>query len=204
MSTNREKGGEEKPIVILIGTEGKETEPQYFNIVINQKRIRQKADVKIIGALGQHKQLIDEVVKHRAIKAKSLGLKDEDVEAWAVCDKDTMKCTLVELQEYADSKGVMLAFSSPCFEVFVLQHLTQSSSNGNARELESKITAELNKIRKGLTYDKSDLSWFNEMVDSDPQVLERAIKNSSYIENSENTPYLTTHHLLGRLLEMAS
>lgn len=203
-NSNRERGGSEKPVVILIGTEGRETEPQYFNIVINQKRIRQRADVKVVGALGQHKQLIDEVVIQRALKAKSLDLKEEDVEAWAVCDKDTMTCTLTELQEYAQSKGVFLAFSSPSFEIFILQHFTRTSSNATARELKAKITVELNKIRMGLTYEKSNLSWLNDLVDSDPQVLERAIKNSSYLEDSASSPYLTTHHLLTRLLEMAS
>jgi len=204
MSKNREKGEGEKPIVILIGTEGRQTEPQYFNVVINRKRIRQRANVKVIGALGQHKQLIDEIVILRANKARDLGLVESDVECWAVCDKDTMTCSLSELQEYARSKGVLLAFSNPCFELFILQHLTRSAHNGSVRELEVKITTELKKINRGLSYNKSDLTWFDQMVDSDPQVLERAIQNSSHLEDPDNTPYLTVHHLLIRLLEMST
>lgn len=204
MNRNREKGGDEKPVVVIIGTEGKETEPLYFNIVIDRKRIRQRANVEVVGPLGQHKQLIDEIVIRRALKAEKVGMREEDIECWAVCDKDSMNCTLRELQEYAESKGVMLAFSSPCFELFILQHLTLSASNANSRQLQQKINVELGKIRRGLVYDKTDLSWLDQLVDSDPNVLNRAVQNCGQMEDVENTPYLTVHHLLQRLLNMAS
>lgn len=204
MNRNREKGGDEKPVVILIGTEGKKTEPLYFNIVIDRKRIRQRANVQVIGSLGQHKQLIDEIVIKRAMKAKEVGIGEGDVECWAVCDKDRMNCTLRELEEYAASKGVILAFSNPCFELFILQHLTLSASNADFAQLKQKINTELRKIRRGLIYDKTDLSWLDDLIDLDPNILIRAIQNCRNMEDADNTPYLTVHHLLKRLLEMAS
>lgn len=204
MNRNREEGGKEKPIIILIGTEGKDTEPLYFNTVIDRKRIRQRANVKVIGPLGQHKQLIDEVAIRRAMKAKELDVGEEDVECWAVCDKDNMDCKLRELEEYSKSKDIILAFSNPCFELFILQHLTLSASNANSAQLKQKINTELRKIRRGLVYDKTDLSWLDNLIDSDPSILIRAIQNCENMENVDNTPYLTVHHLLKRLLEMAS
>jgi len=205
MSQNKEKGGgkAQKPITILIGTEGKETEPQYFNIVINRKRIRERANVKVIGRLGQHKQLIDRVVTLRALKAKALNIEEQDVECWAVCDRDTMNCTLNELEEYAAANDVYVAFSDPCFEIFLLQHLTRSATNLNAKQLGLKITSELKIINSKITYNKSNLLWFDELVDSDPKALDRAVQNSNYIEDVGNTPYVTVHKLLQRLLDMA-
>ena len=205
MNQSEGKGGEseEKPITILIGTEGKETEPQYFNIVIGRKRIRQRANVMVVGRLGQHKQLVDEIVKLRAVKAANLKISEEDVECWAVCDKDTMNCTLAELEQYASSNNVQLAFSNPCFEIFLLQHLTRSASNLNAKQLAATLTTELRAINPKFKYDKTNLSWFDVLVDSDPEVLDRAIANSNYIEDVSNTPYVTVHKLLQRLLDTA-
>lgn len=206
MNQSEGKGGEneEKPITILIGTEGKETEPQYFNIVIGRKRIRQRANVMVVGRLGQHKQLVDEIVKLRAVKAADFRISEEDVECWAVCDKDTMECSFAELEQYASSSNVRIAFSNPCFEIFLLQHLTRSSSNLNAKQLAARITAELRIINSKMKYDKANLSWFDVLVDTDPGILDRAIANSNYIEDVSSTPYVTVHKLLQRLLEMAA
>lgn len=204
--SNREKGDKPtQPLVVLIGTEGKETEPQFFNIVIRRRRINSgRASVHIVKDKGQHKQLINEIVDARATLASKLKIDPSDIECWAVCDKDKMPCTLQELEEYAAVRGVSLAFSDPQFETYLLQHLVHSATNLTGRQLIALLDSELKKRGVTAGYKKTDLSWFDKLLDDDPLSLEFAIHNSSQMTDKESTPYLTVHNLMQRLIDIAN
>lgn len=189
---------------VLICCEGEQTEPQYFNIVIRQRRIKERARVKVIGDKGQHKTLIDEAVLERNKVCQALSLDPEDVEAWAVCDKDQMPYSLAELEGHASKNNIKLAFSDPKFEIFLLQHLSRSATNLNGSQLDRLISKGLQRKGEKSAYDKTDLGSFGRLFDTEPLLLETAITNShAVLSNKENTPYTTVHLLLARLLEMA-
>src|SRR5665811_212521 len=128
------------PAIILVCCEGSETEPQYIRAVIKQRRINQgRAKVFVRGGRGQHLKLIDNAVTLRAEHSRKLKLRESDIEAWGVCDKDAMTCTLEELEQYAASKQVRLAFTDPSFEVFLLQHFGYSATQSSGRALQQLL-----------------------------------------------------------------
>lgn len=190
--------------VLLICCEGKRTEPEYFQGVVRHQRITQgQAKVKVIGGKGQHKILIDEALSECSKLAKSLEVSSNEIEVWAVCDKDEMTCTLKELEDYAKSKNVNIAFSNPKFEIFLLQHFCQSSTNQTGKSLDNLISKELSKRGISEVYHKTDISWLFQALDNEPQLLRNAIKNSSKLIDKDNTPYTTVHVLLERLVSLA-
>ncbi len=187
------------PRVILICCEGKETEPQYFEAVKAQYRISQgAAEVQIIGNLGQHEKLIDKSIAHRNEFAKKHDLAHDEIELWAVCDKDNMTNRYDDLLAYATKFGVNLAFCDPAFEVFLLQHFGFSATNENGRALDALLTKNI-----GKKYDKTDISWFADMIRQKPRSLFGVIAQCDNVADPENTPLITVHRLVRRLLDIA-
>ena len=185
--------------VILICCEGKETEPQYFEAIKNQYRISQGvAEVKIVGDLGQHEKLIDQSIAHRNELARQRNLDLDDIEVWAVCDKDNMSNTYEDLLAYATKFDVNLAFCNPAFEIYLLQHFGYSASNATGRTLEALLAKKI-----GKAYDKTDISWFAEMIYQKPKSLEGVIAQCNNLSDPSATPLITVHLLVRRLLEVA-
>ena len=191
-----------RPLAILICTEGKKTEPQYFDFVISRMRISEKIEIKVIGDLNQHIRLIKESAIARAAVAEKYEISEEDIETWAVCDKDDMQCNLKELKNYAKMNNIRLAFSDPNFEIFLLQHFKKSATNGTNKEIQMLISKELASRKLG-KYDKTNLSNILHVIDENPACLKFAIANCNLMSDEESTPYVTVHNLLARLLEWA-
>jgi hypothetical protein len=197
------EGNDSLPVLLLVCCEGKQTEPQYFNIVVKQRKINVgRAKVKVVGGRGQHQVLIDETAAERERMCRSLELTQAEIEAWAVCDKDQMACSLQELEEYAAKNQINLAFSDPRFEIFLLQHFTRSSTNDRGKGLETLLGKHLESKGHKPGYTKEDLKALYKIFDNEPLLLEAAIENSGYIQDKDNTPYTTAHLLLARLLAM--
>lgn len=185
--------------VVLICCEGEETEPRYFEAVKRQYRIPQgTVSVKVLGGQGQHERLIDNSIAQRNELANKLKVGVDEIEIWAVCDKDNMSCTYDELLRYATKVGVNLAFCNPSFEIYLLQHFGYSASNETGRALSALLTKKL-----GKKYDKTDLSWFVEMIDQKPKSLTSIVAQCNGISDPANTPFITVHLLVSRLLGMA-
>jgi RloB-like protein len=101
---------------VLILSNGARTEVDYFN------------SLKLSGLLGPSKKV---TVKFRngtpydTVRAASEVQDYSDFdEAWAVCDVDTFE--IATAMELAANKGVSLALSQPCFEVWLIFHKTDS------------------------------------------------------------------------------
>lgn len=197
------ESGSEYPTVVLIVCEGEKTEPQYFDIVTKHRRVHTLTKIEIFGNKGQHKRLIDEAVVTQQQLSKTLGIELDEIEVWAVCDKDEMAISIDELIEYAASHNVQLAFSDPKFEVFFLQHFKRSATNHVGKQLDNLVHKELQKKGVKSGYSKKDLSPLISLLDNEPSLLETAIANCSHIDNKSNTPFTTTHKLLSRLLDIA-
>lgn len=186
-----------KPRALLILCEGA-TEQLYFKSIIHHKRISRVLEVQVFSKQGQHKTLIKKCASLRKKKAEELELSENEIEVWAVCDRDARRLAYQALFNYAKAWNVKLAFSDPQFETYLIQHFelkkTKNKRSALIAELETYLT---NK------YQKSDLSWIDKMIDEDPAKLDFAISNSNQLSNHTKTPFLTVQHLTERLLEFA-
>lgn len=182
---------------LLILCEGT-TEQLYFESVIRHKRITGVLDIQVFGKQGQHKSLIKKCASLRKTKAEELELSEEEIEVWAVCDKDAMKIRYQELLAYAKVRDVKLAFSNPQFETYLIQHFELKKTKNKRFDLELELGTYLDG-----GYVKNDLTWFDRMIDEDPAKLDFAIANADRLNSHAKSPFLTVQNLTRRLLEFA-
>ncbi len=189
------------PRLILICCEGL-TEELYFNMVVDIRRIPNTLVPPAKSFNGaKHKRLIDICEQVRADASTQYDLKEAEIEVWSVFDKDDWSNGFTELEHYANSKKVRLAYSDPQFETYLLQHLSQDRSRKFGTNLENHLSQKMNSAGHGATYNKSDLTWLRNLIDKTPSTIEMAITNSCVRNNRTKTPFLTTHRLIKRLLE---
>jgi hypothetical protein len=108
--------------VLRIFCEGARTEPEYFEAVKRLPTVHSSVSVKVRSdpRAGRREQLLD-----KAITARRTTLADEvwcvfDVESHVAARAPVEKLRL--LQERAGEGGVAIAFSNPCFEVWLVLH----------------------------------------------------------------------------------
>ncbi|WP_433391056.1 RloB family protein [Micromonospora sp. KLBMP9576] len=95
---------------MLIATNGKSTEVAYFEGLKQEPWVRPRVVVVVEG--GSPVDLVRGAARRRQ--------RDDFDEAWAVCDVDDYP-TRPATRE-ADANDVQLAWSNPCFEVWLLLH----------------------------------------------------------------------------------
>ena len=187
-----------RPRVILICCEGA-TEKAYFEIISKHYRIT-SARINIVGEGGsQHKALIDRTVEERTKLADELDLETDDILSWAVCDDDGMTIPYPELQNYARAHDVELAFSSPQFEAFLLQHFEQSGEIGQDALLK-KLSEYKNSCGNPVAINKTtkaDLGWLRQAIFEKPKLIETAIINANQrTHHQKGKPFFTVQMLV--------
>lgn len=182
---------------ILILCEGI-TEKLYFESIIRNKRIARILPIEILGRQGQHKALIKRCVEKRKEYVRYLGINENEIEVWGVCDQDSLKTGYTKLSRFATKNNVKLAFSDPQFETYLIQHFEYKKTNSKRERLEHELSAYLEE-----DYSKTDLSWFDKMIDEDPAKLNQAISNANKLSNHTKPPFLTVQKLTSRLLELS-
>ncbi len=112
----------EPAAIIIVCTEGEKTEPQYLEMF---KKIhvepfvkRSIFDLQIISGVGVPMTVVDRAIQ--ALKDLQGPLSRED-SVWAMFDKDEHP-KFQEAKRTARSKGVHLAVSNPCFEIWGIYH----------------------------------------------------------------------------------
>lgn len=184
-----------RPRVVLILCEGV-TEKLYFTLVTKNKRIP-GVKISILEKQGQHKPLIKRCANKRQEYAKELEINEDDIEVWAVCDKDNLKSGYLKLQRYADTEKVKLAFSDPQFETFLIQHFEYKKIAKKGKSLERLLSSYIKE-----EYQKADLTWLDKIIDEKPATLIFAIENARKLNNHTSSPFLTVQELVSRLLEL--
>ncbi|OYW73156.1 MAG: hypothetical protein B7Z37_22660 [Verrucomicrobia bacterium 12-59-8] len=121
----------------LIVTEGTVTEPVYFDLLLDEMKLA-RAHVKVIpGDKPDPKRVIQtarRMVRELAERASKDQLKFGEPPAfehvWAVIDTDkaVQEETWDEVMQLASNEAVQLAASSPCFEFWLLLHLSDSTA----------------------------------------------------------------------------
>ncbi|WP_419905431.1 RloB family protein [Kiloniella sp.] len=117
--------GTRDPSLIVLATEGTETEPQYFEGV-KEKCVERSSRIHIEilkrdSQSSSPKHVLEELKKHHS----KMGLNSRD-ELCLVIDRDKQSWDEAQISEVATlcgQKQYLLALSNPCFEVWLLLHL---------------------------------------------------------------------------------
>lgn len=196
-------------LLILICTEGKETEKAFLMQVIKVFRIN-PGIIKFQVKQGAHKALIDNCVQRRKELGGVEGVPEKDIEVWAMCDRDSFNGKYSDLKKYADTKNVRLAFSSPQFESFIMQMFIKFGHDYKGAKLTRELSKYLRatKLRNGKelrsSYDKSDLKWVGSLLDEKHSMLDAAIRNAGQFNSQTKKPFFTVQDLIKRILEFKS
>ena len=195
------------PSLILVCCEGN-TEAKYFSLL--KKRFRLPTYVRVIPdpdedyhRLGQHERLIDKSSSKREEYAKEFNIPVENIEVWAVCDRDNYKDSYTKLKRYANSKNVLLAFSDPQFENYLLQHFAANNSTNKKSAVEAELTTYMSVQNPNYApYQKGNLDWLDEMIDEKHAIVGIAIKNANIFSNHTKQPFFTVQKLVDRLVSL--
>jgi len=158
----RKSGFREQVPVILIATEGKETEPQYFEIF---KRMKNNVQIRILGSnKGGSSPTAVQKRMMKEIKENEIGERDK---AWLVIDTDQWKTNqLNAAYEWSISKANYgLAVSNPMFEYWLLLHFEEGHDIHSKQECVDRLLRQLPGYRKNnINRDKFTLSRTGEAI----------------------------------------
>lgn len=123
-----------KPVVLIV-TEGSQTEPKYFERFKNRQT---NIDIKVIGGGGGKGTDYGSLVREAVIYMEKNGISEQNGDRmWVIADADvnynvpdpvTSKSRQLEAaKKKAKKHGIRIALSNPCFEVWFLLHFRYSS-----------------------------------------------------------------------------
>jgi hypothetical protein len=130
---------------LLIVCGALQTEKQYFE---GLRGIERNSAVTVV--LKTHPRSPTEVVRY-ARKLRQANPDDFD-EVWCVLDVDEFQ-DIAEAAAFAKRNGIKVAVSNPCFELWLLLHLSGHTAHISTREVQHLLCKHLS------AYDKSDLSF---------------------------------------------
>lgn len=147
----------EKLGYVLIVSEGISTEPNYFNGIkkVMSKDLQRKFIIKPFGTGKSTLQLVYEAIQ---IRSKTPNA----TETWIVLDYDN-DIYFDQAIELACSEGFNIAWSNPCFEVWLIMYLSNSERRyANARECK-QIMNQYYQKKLQKNYEEGDPNIFNDM-----------------------------------------
>ena len=111
-----------------LGSNGRVTETEYFNFLLNAMDVRGSVQYRYIDGdpLKVAKKVSRELESDK--KAVKAGEIDELNSVWIVVDSDEFR-NLAAAEREARVKGVKLAISNPCFEVWLIDHVSSCSES---------------------------------------------------------------------------
>ena len=119
-----------KPVILIV-TEGSQTEPKYFEHYRNRQT---NIDIRVVGSRtsGGETDYLSLIRKAVEYQNKNQISVSEGDSVWVVADGDvnynnpdpiTAKDNLLsKARKMADAKGIQIALSNPCFEFWYLLH----------------------------------------------------------------------------------
>ncbi|MGJ8655714.1 MAG: RloB family protein [Akkermansiaceae bacterium] len=180
----------------LIVTEGTVTEPVYFKELRKQLRAR-GADIEVLpGKKSDPFKVIDHTVKLSEIKTQRAkqGRAIAYDHVWAVIDTDVavINDDLQKIIHTADTKGVKLALSNPCFEAWLIFHVMKSCkpliSGKDAKSYCAKILSDSGLKIKNTDNEKELLRIIAPLVELHEVALQNASKHGALDRESPIDP----------------
>lgn len=158
---------EPKPLILIV-SEGKNTEPQYFEGLARACRVT-LVDVKFHRKRGVPLTLVQIAKDERdsaAQAAKREG--DENLRydsVWCVPDVDKHP-NIPEAKLMAAANGIEIVISNPCFELWLLLHFQESPGAKHHRDMQKLMKSHIPNYDKHVD--------FTDFRDGYPQAIKRA------------------------------
>lgn len=124
----------------IIYSEGKNTEPHYFRAV-RRDLLGALVDLEIIDAAGVPMTIAETACERAAALKRSRGRKssfEEGDQVWAVFDRDEHP-KVAEALERCRSGNVGVAFSDPCFELWLILHFDNFDRPDDRHQVQSAL-----------------------------------------------------------------
>lgn len=178
---------------IFIYTEGKKTEPLYFERFIEELNLDpEKYHVDIVG-LGYN---TDRIITEARSKIDEGGAVDH---IWCVFDRDSFTKQNVG-RAFDLSKGhpydakIKIAFSNECFELWYILHFEYWCTGMPRKDYENKLTGHL-----GAKYKKNDPDIYSKLKDKLSIACNRAMelrKSHAYNNKANNNPWTDVDEMI--------
>ncbi|MHB1460978.1 MAG: RloB family protein [Armatimonadota bacterium] len=120
-----------KPVILLI-CEGIRTEPNYFSFLKEKLRL---SGLHIGPNCGQNLPIMVSYIKDHLTDLKLEYMFDE---IWCICDDDGIAMNRAALND-AFQAGIKVAYSNPCFELWIYLHLQYSSASVSTSQICDKL-----------------------------------------------------------------
>jgi len=177
--------------LILVVTEGTETEPRYLGSLRAFLRL---GGLKVKSATTSAPlQVVRDAIRLReeaARQALRTSFQEPFDEVWAVFDDD-QRGNIREAIEMAAQNGVMLAFSRPCFELWLLLHFTPAlKPYPSCKDVARDLRAHFPDFEKASDLD--GLVQLHRIASANAAFLEGKLKEAG----REAYPFTTMHHLV--------
>ena len=188
--TFKRKGAHRDSSLIVIAAEGAVTEVQYFeNFVTKEHFYSSRVRVEVVKRDDPTHSSPLHVLESLDKIITDFELNDGD-ELWLLIDKDRWTpAQFAEVSTKCNAKNINMSVSNPCFELWLLLHFREISSQLDLFNTSDKITAELKSIlgsyNKTIKFEK-----FKDYVYS-------AISNSKIIDSNpaDRWPQKTGTHV---------
>lgn len=187
--------------IMIVVTEGEKTEPRYlkmFKIIHVPPHIEKSTfNLRIITGIGVPKTVVDRAVQE--LEDLQGSFSGEDSSVWAMFDRDEHP-EFKEVKDKARSKGVHLAVSNPCFEIWGIYHYQDWQGHIERDQCQKKLE------QLCLSYNRNSSKIFKDL-DAIKNKYRDAIKNAEKSLNSreregdpEGNPSTSVHFLIKAIL----
>lgn len=160
--------------LLIIATEGRTTEKQYFAQFRNRR-----VQVKVIPTGEDNKSSPEYVLDRLKYFRQEYNLEAND-ELWLMIDVDRWQDKkLKTVTKEANNSGFQLAISNPCFETWLLCHyLLPIVTTASCQEINEYLKKELKKVHNS-GYNKAKLN-----TDDFKPYVKQALKNAKQLDNN--------------------
>ena len=196
---SRRAPAREPATIMIVVTEGEKTEPRYLEMFkkIHIEPFARKSDfrLEIVSGVGVPMTVVNRAIQELQRLQEPLSGEDS---VWAMFDLDEHP-KFDEAKHKARSKGVHLAVSNPCFEIWIIYHY-QNWEGPIERECQRKLEELCS------SYDKNSGKIFVDqdiIKDKCCDAIERAEKSLNSREqegDAEGNPSTTVHCLMKAIL----
>jgi len=116
---------------VVVFCEGQRTEPEYLEALKRDPLVRQTASVEL-RIEAQRNGAVPLTLVRDAVKARRRAVRNEDDvdEFWCVFDVEwpSNHPHLIEARDLAETHGIRLAVSNPCFELWLILHFREQQA----------------------------------------------------------------------------
>jgi uncharacterized protein YqgV (UPF0045/DUF77 family) len=160
--------------LLIIATEGRITEKQYFAQFRNRR-----VQVKVIPTGEDNKSSPEYVLERLKHFRQEYALEAND-ELWLMIDVDRWKDKKLSLvTKEAKKSGFKLAISNPCFETWLLCHYSLPTvTTASCQQITARLENELKQVHNS-GYNKAKLN-----TDYFKPYVEQALKNAKQLDNN--------------------